>query len=83
MVATEKLWLTEDRSELVADGDPRAAFLFCTPGKTISPADADRYGLKEADPASDKADDVVENKGEDANPTGSGLTINRPSRRKS
>lgn len=39
MIAAEKLFLTADRSEVVAEGDDRAAFLYCVPGDEI-PADA-------------------------------------------
>jgi len=45
VIAAEKLWLTADRSALVNDGDERAAFLFCTPGKKISDEDAARLGV--------------------------------------
>src|SRR3990167_620944 len=43
--AEQKLWLTAGRDELVADGDRRAAFLFCVPGDEISREEAERYGL--------------------------------------
>ena len=42
---TEKLWLTADRSRLVKDGDPEAAFLFCIPGRAIPMQEAKQYGL--------------------------------------
>lgn len=45
MVLDEKLWLTADRSELVPDGDERAAFLFGTPGKRVDAETAAKYGL--------------------------------------
>ena len=45
MIADRRLYLTADRSQVVEDGDARAAFLFVTPGKEISDADAERYGL--------------------------------------
>jgi hypothetical protein len=45
VVAGEQMWLDETRETLVAEGDPRAAFLFATEGQEISRADAVRYGL--------------------------------------
>lgn len=49
LVADETLYETADRSELVAEGDPRAAYLFCIPGQTIRPQDAERHGLTKPD----------------------------------
>lgn len=46
--ATEKLWLTADKGQLVPDGDERAAILFCIPGQKVSRADAQRYGMLRA-----------------------------------
>ena len=43
--ATHKLWLTADRSRLVHDGSPEAAFLFCVPGRAIPIEEARKYGL--------------------------------------
>lgn len=43
--ARERLWLTADRSRVVADGDPEAAFLLAAPGQRIPIEDAERYGL--------------------------------------
>lgn len=40
-----KLWYTSDHSEVVEDGDPRAAFLLGSKGKQISQAEAERLGL--------------------------------------
>lgn len=42
---TKRLYLTADRKSLVEEGQSGAAFLFCVPGRRISAADADRYGL--------------------------------------
>ena len=55
-----KLWLTADKSEVVEDGDPRAAFLLGSEGAEVPDAEADRLGLtakpqaKQAAPAEDK-----------------------------
>lgn len=54
--ATEKLWLTADKNELVPDGDPRAAYLFCTPGRLVSREDAQRYGMATGDKPKDEQD---------------------------
>lgn len=56
MIADRRLYLTADKSEVVEEGDARAAFLFVTPGKEISAADAERYGLSETK-AAPKAED--------------------------
>ncbi len=51
MQAPRRLWLTADRGRLVEDGDPEAAFLFSAgPGDSVLAADAQRYGLAEAEP---------------------------------
>lgn len=39
-----KLWKTADGA-IVPDGDPRAAFLFATPGDEIPEAEAEELGL--------------------------------------
>lgn len=46
-VADERLYVSEDGKSLVKEGDPRAAFLFTTPGKHISKEDALKFGLIE------------------------------------
>jgi hypothetical protein len=48
--ADRKLWLTEDGSRVVEDGDPDAGTLYATPGYQVSDADAERFGLKAAQP---------------------------------
>lgn len=42
----KRLFLTEDRSKVVNEGDPSAAFLLVAPGGEISAEDAERYGVK-------------------------------------
>lgn len=44
----EPLWLNADRSKVLAEGDPEAAFLLATPGKRLSIEEAERYGLLKA-----------------------------------
>src|SRR5687768_4320600 len=69
----EKLWLTADGTELVLDGDERAARLFATPDMQIPVEDAEKYGLvdgrlkagkaaanKEAGPPANKGATVVD-----------------------
>lgn len=34
-IADRRLWFTDDKSELVEEGDPRAAFLAAIPGREI------------------------------------------------
>lgn len=45
MFAKEKLYLTAERDTLVKAGDPKAAFLYCTPGDEIPQSAADKFGL--------------------------------------
>lgn len=57
MIADRRLWLTADRDRVVEEGDPDAAFLFVTPGKTVPDAEAARLGLTKGSKASAKAED--------------------------
>lgn len=50
-VADRRLWLTQEKGAVVEEGDPRAAFLFATPGFVISDEDCHRYGLRLEDGA--------------------------------
>ncbi len=45
VMADRRMYLTEDRTRAVPEGDPEARFLLCTPGTYLSRADAARYGL--------------------------------------
>ncbi len=49
MIAAAKLFLVADKSELVAEGDPRAAFLYATPGDEIPAEAAEMFGLVDGD----------------------------------
>ena len=40
------LWLTADKSEVVQDGDPRAAFLLVAEGGMLPDEDVAKYGVK-------------------------------------
>lgn len=64
----EKIWLTEDGTELVPDGDERAARLFATPDMQIPAEEAEKYGLvdgrlKAGKHAANKMADPPANKG--------------------
>lgn len=43
-----KMWLTADKSEVVEDGDPRAAFLLGGAGTDVPDSEAERLGLTAA-----------------------------------
>lgn len=45
MLARERLYLTADRDRLVRTGDPKAAFLYASPGDEIPDSAAARFGL--------------------------------------
>lgn len=45
ITATERLYLTADASRLVAEGDPKAATLYCSPGDIIPQSAVDRFKL--------------------------------------
>lgn len=47
IIPQQKLWLTADKSRLVPDGHPDAAFLFCMPGRPILRSEAAKWGLLE------------------------------------
>lgn len=42
----KRLWLNADKSRIVEDGDPDAAFLAYGPGQMVSDEDIERYGLE-------------------------------------
>jgi len=47
--ADRRLWLSGDRSRVVEDGDPAAAFLLAAPGAAIAGTEAVRLGLQTVD----------------------------------
>lgn len=69
--ADRRLWLTVDKSRVVEEGDPDAAFLFASPGTEVTAADVQKYDLGPRKPAEqkqavkpeDKAADPPANKG--------------------
>jgi hypothetical protein len=48
MISDKRLWLTADRSTVVDDGDPAAAFLLCTVGGLIPAEHVDKIKPTEA-----------------------------------
>jgi hypothetical protein len=59
VIADARLWFTAGKDRLVADGDPDAASLFSTPGKRIPRAEAERFGLVDAE-ATDEPEAAAE-----------------------
>ena len=44
-ICDRRLWLTEDKKEVVEEGDSRAAYLWATPGHRVTEAAATQFGL--------------------------------------
>lgn len=44
-ITDRRLWLNADKSRVVEDGDPEAAFLLASKGKELDAATVERYGL--------------------------------------
>lgn len=73
----ENLWLADDRETVVAEGDPRAAFLLATSGKRLARDVAEGYGLikarkqsvedKQLSPSENKAADLIAQVGDLSN----------------
>lgn len=45
-LVTERLFVNADKSKIVPEGSPEAAYLLATPGKRLSAEEAKKYGLK-------------------------------------
>lgn len=58
-----RLYLVEDGSRVVEDGDPAARWLFCVAGGEVPRADAERYGL--LDPPKPEPEPTTEPEAED------------------
>lgn len=56
LIAHRRLYLTADKTRVVEEGSPDAAWLFAVPGTEIAGADVARYGLA---PVPEKAQPVV------------------------
>lgn len=66
MVTAEKrLFLTEDGSRLVPDGDPKAAFLYCAPGQQVNKEQTEKLKGEKPYKSQKKGEDKAQNKGED------------------
>lgn len=50
VVIDRHLYLTEDRTRVVEEGDPASRFLWASPGTEVSRAEAVRLGAVKADP---------------------------------
>jgi hypothetical protein len=60
-VADRRLYLVADKSRVVEEGHPDAAFLLCSPGKVVPEAEAKRLGLlKEPEPVKAEPEPVKE-----------------------
>lgn len=83
MKATERLFFNADKSKVVAEGDPDAAFLYAAPGDEIPDSACEKFGLadggiagrKRGKRTSDKEASGDGDKG--AGGAGSGLTVNK------
>jgi hypothetical protein len=62
MELDRKLWLTADKSKVVEDGDPDAAFLLGTPGTVVPDDEAERLGLTGKPKAAEKQTAAPANK---------------------
>jgi len=69
MIATERLFLKEDRKTVVQAGDRKARFLLCAKGQEIPLVMVKQYGLEKfflkKKTAENKAVKSTENKGEE------------------
>jgi len=79
----ERLYLTEDRSEVVDENDRRGRHLFCKPGDEIPDEEAKKYGLlKEEIPPEPELEKGPQKKRPKPKPRNKdGLTINKLDRR--
>lgn len=62
MKLDRKLWLTADKSKVVEDGSPDAAFLLGTEGTEVPDAEAERLGVKAKSAPANKARTASSNK---------------------
>lgn len=74
VVADKRVWHNSDRSKVVEDGHPDAAFLLCSPGDELTDEAAKEYGVrgaksapkpvdKQAAPAANKSGVTVTKRG--------------------
>lgn len=50
MQVDRRIYVNADRSKVVEESDPDAAFLLATPGDVLSDEDVKRYGLNKTEP---------------------------------
>ena len=60
MRATQRLYLTWDRTRLVPEADPNGRVLFCKPGDEVPDSEARKYGLLPAEPEALRIEPVEE-----------------------
>lgn len=82
LVSDRRLWVTDDKSQVVEDGDTRARCLFATPGTEIPASEVARLGLSMRDgcvvlPGSKKAAKAAK-VDEPNNPPVGGPPVNEP-----
>lgn len=77
MKATERLYLTADRKEVVKEGDVKARFLLVAKGQEIPKVIAEQYGLKPKKAEKKKAEKPEDKKVDPPENKGSGVKINR------
>lgn len=62
MELDRRLWLNADRTKVVEDGDPEAAFLLGNEGTEIPDDEAKRLGVKAKSASANKAKQAPSNK---------------------
>jgi hypothetical protein len=73
-----RLYLVEDKSRVVEDGDPEAMFLLCPKGGEVSHATAARYGLLESSEAAPEPEDQEQAEPEKKTPAAANKAGRRP-----
>ena len=63
MIAKARLYLVADKSRLVREGDPKAAFLYATEGDEIPDSAVEQFGLVDGDLPATKSAAPEANKG--------------------
>lgn len=91
VIVTEHLYLTEDKTRVVKEGDPASRWLWASPGQEVTRADAQRLGViappavplpKDADDMAEDADAVTVADPDDAEPAGEAQKTAQPKARK-
>lgn len=67
MISPKTYYLTEDRENVVEEGDPKAKFLLVREGQEIADADAEKYdlaGVNEKNDGKDGSEDETQSEDE-------------------